>query len=182
MNADESAREERTAPRAFDAAMAPAMMPTHVIASPQRSNVESKKAPSFDDDRNFQFRTYTAVLHKHFATDRVTFRVPYIRRALPGSPRGAWDVFEGGEFYSVTPKTEPGSIGLVKEVDIYPWSTEDPLDIPPEDFPDEEIPEEDYLKITYHPKKPDWEDLPDAPEEDLFPDDYLFPEEDLFPH
>ncbi len=56
-----------------------------------------------------------------------------------------------GEFYSITPKAEPGSIGLVKEVDFYPWATTDPEDIPPEDFPEEEIPDEDFIKVTSKP-------------------------------
>jgi hypothetical protein len=63
-----------------------------------------EKAPSFDDDRNFQFRTYTAALQKHFGTDRVSFRVPYVRRVPPGSPRGAWDEGpdQNGDYWKVT--------------------------------------------------------------------------------
>lgn len=55
-----------------------------------------------------------------------------------------------GEFYSLTPK-EPQSVGMVEEVDVYPWDTADPLDTPPEDFPEEIIPEEDYIKFKGRP-------------------------------
>lgn len=61
-----------------------------------------ERAPTFDDDLNFQFRTYTGALWHHFKTDRVSFTARYVRRAVPGSPKGAWDIEEDGEFYSVT--------------------------------------------------------------------------------
>ena len=63
-----------------------------------------ERAPSLEDDWNFQFRRYTGALMHHFKTDRVLFRVEYIRRALPGSPRGAWDIEDDGEYYSVDAK------------------------------------------------------------------------------
>lgn len=61
-----------------------------------------------------------------------------------------------GEFYSITPKEEPGSTGLVSEVDIYPYVTEGLAEaaervageIAPKDFPEEQIPDEDYIKIV----------------------------------
>lgn len=51
-----------------------------------------------------------------------------------------------GEFYSLTPSILT-SMGLVTEVDVYPWDPQDTEDTAPEDFPEEVIPEEDYLKF-----------------------------------
>jgi hypothetical protein len=55
-----------------------------------------------------------------------------------------------GEFYSLTPKSA-SELGMVQEVDVYPWDDRDPLDTPPENFPDGEIPAEDYIKFKGRP-------------------------------
>lgn len=52
-----------------------------------------------------------------------------------------------GEFYSLTPSS-PNTPGLVEQVDIYPWDSDDPEDTPPADFPGGIVPEDDYMVIT----------------------------------
>jgi hypothetical protein len=60
-----------------------------------------------------------------------------------------------GEFYSITPKEDKGSLGLVKRVKVYPWNTEGISDTPegkygevePDEFPEGKVPNEDYYNF-----------------------------------
>jgi hypothetical protein len=60
-----------------------------------------------------------------------------------------------GEFYSITPKGHKGTLGLVKRVKLYPWSTTGISSTPegqhgevdPDEFPEGKVPNEDYYNF-----------------------------------
>lgn len=57
------------------------------------------RASTYDVDLDFQGRSYVAALMAHYQTPDVRFEWENVRRAAPGSPRGAWDFEENGRFF-----------------------------------------------------------------------------------
>lgn len=74
-----------------------------------------------------------------------------------------------GEFYSLTPKSLSGTLGLVRRVDVYPWNltgiSDEPSgefgEIEPDEFPEGIVPDEFYRH--YPPVIPDHRRAFDAP-------------------
>ena len=95
-----------------------------------------------------------------------------------------------GEFYSITPKSLAGTLGLVQRVKFYPWNTAGISDEPqgqygevePNNFPEGVIPDEDYYFVPPIEIEPQGELYPKL---NLYPDRHLYPHkgptEDLFP-
>lgn len=115
---------------------------------------------------NFQERIYhtiglTPYSNWHFITVNTDLLSGYGEReeAPPWGPEDAllyrveYRIPVIGEFYSITPKTTPGKLGLIKEVDLYPWSPQNPYDTPPDEFPGGVVPKSQSIHITHHAEK-----------------------------
>lgn len=121
-----------------------------------------------EEGKSFQERIYDTIglspySNWHFITVNTDLLDGYGEREemAPWMPEDVW-VYRCeyrvpiiGEFYSITPKSLKGTLGLVKRVKLYPWNTAGISDTPeghygeiePSEFPEGKVPNEDYYSF-----------------------------------
>lgn len=121
-----------------------------------------------EEGKTFQERIYDTIglspySDWHFITVNTDLLSGYGEREemAPWMPEDVWiyrceyRVPVLGEFYSITPKSLKGTLGLVKHVKLYPWNTTGISDTPegqygeiePSEFPGGQVPNEDYYNL-----------------------------------